>query len=628
MNTIRPNLITMRLMATGLASKTRFSLLALSLVGVVTLQAQKAAEDPPPASALGPQSGLEQYDAPVAPFEQLEGLIDFPALINAPGANDDAQVTPSLRGLQLEIMGTSGARKLGNFVTIQGATRADEATEALYDALYETLRVYRDLPLTLGELRFLQQDIAEAYRESGFPLMAVVVPPQEIVDGVVRVQINEFSLRQYRVQFGTGDGSYAEDAEHWTDRTRLGNLLDPLLREPILTKTSLDAKVKALNLNPARSARVIFEPGQQLGESIAIFQIDEQRTWGLQAGYNNHATESSGTHRFSVGGSFTNVLLENHQLSWNAVTGTDIEEFKNYSVIYTIPNRWGHRLTANVNFSDTASSAVPPVGSASTTLQSSLKYDIPLLKTEKWNWNLSVLGAFKQFERESLFGEVVVGGAQFDGAQLVINNTFNVKEATATNQIVLGVALAFDGISGHNTDADFRQFYNYTGGEAATQHLILNYARVQQLGPLVAALEGWSAETQLSGQFTSDQLAGSDTFALGGATVLRAYQASEVFGDAGFYAVQTLQMPPWQKDALGALGRLGVDQLSLSAFVEMGRGQPEVGVSQSLWDVGLKASISAAKRLQASASVAFAGEATRQTERGDARFFLSASMRY
>ena len=210
----------------------------------------------------------------------------------------------------------------------------------------------------------------------------------------------------------------------------------------------------------------------------------------------------------------------------------------------------------------------------------------------------------------------------------MVNNTFNVKEATATNQIVLGVALAFDGFSGRNTDADFRKFYNYASGDAATQHLILNYARVQQLGPLVAALDGWSAETQLSGQFASDQLAGSDTFALGGATVLRAYQASEVFGDAGFYAVQTLQMPPIQKDTLGALGRLGVDQLSLSAFVEMGRGQPEVGASKSLWDVGVQVSISAAKRLQASASVAFAGEATRQTERGDARFFLSASLRY
>ena len=110
--------------------------------------------------------------------------------------------------------------------------------------------------------------------------------------------------------------------------------------------------------------------------------------------------------------------------------------------------------------------------------------------------------------------------------------------------------------------------------------------------------------------------------------MLRAYQASEVFGDAGFYAIQSVQMPPFQKEALGALGRLGVDQLNLSAFVEMGRGLPEVGVSQSLWDVGVQASISAARRLQATASVAFAGEATRQTERGDARFFLSASLRY
>ena len=600
-----------------------FSLLALS---ALTVAGQSTDDTPPPAQVLGPQSGLETYDAPTTPFAQLSGEIDFPALIAAPGANDEAVVVPSFNHLRIEILGTQGGETLGNFLTIVGETRASADRVALYTGLHEILRPYANLPLTLGDLRFLQRDINEVYRETGYPLMAVVVPPQEIVDGALRVQVNEFSLRRYRVQFADGQGAYAEDADHWTNLGRVDDLLAPLLADPILSRAALDAKVKALNLNPARSARVIFEPGQQLGDSIAVFQIDEERTWGVQAGYNNHATKSSGEHRFSLGGSFTNLLLENHQVSWNAVIGPDPEEFQNYSLVYTVPNRWGHRFTANVNFSDTASSAVPPVGSASTTLQTSLRYELPVHQTERLTWNLSAQVALKQFERESLFGDTVVAGAQFDGAQLVVNNTFNFKEATATNQLVAGIALAFEGLTGRNTDADFRQFYNYADGAAATRHFTINYARVQQLGPLVTALEGWSAETQLSWQITSDRLGGSDTFALGGAQVLRAYQSSEAFGDQGVYAVQNLIAPPLQGPALA---RLGLGQVRLSAFLEAGQGDPKVGARATLWDAGLGAQFSAiGGRLSARASLAFAGKTTAQTERGDARFFISANLRY
>jgi hemolysin activation/secretion protein len=601
--------------------------MTLAALLVSSVDAQNRLE-PPSAETLGPQSGLETYDAPLAPFDQQGGEIDFPALINAPGANDDAVVTESLRGLRLEILGTEGTRRLDDFITILGTSRTGPDRDGLYAALAESLGVYRDLPLTLGELRFLQQDIADVYRAEGFPLMSVVVPPQEVTGGVVTVQINEFRLRAYRVQFGTGGGSYAAEAPHWTSEERLGALLDPLLEEPVLRRDSLDTKVKFLNANPSRSARVVFEPGEIQGESIAVIQIDEQRRWGLQAGYNNHATENSGTHRFSLGGYFTNVLLENHQLSWNATFGTKIDEFQNYSLIYMIPTISGQRLTANLNYSDTASSPVPPVGSASTTLQLSLKYDQPILTREKWDWKLGVQTAFKQFERESLFGGTTVAGAEFDAFQLVLNNTFNLKERTATNQFVVGLAFAFEGITGANSDAHFREFYNYSNGGAETQHLIVNYARVQQLGPLIGVLENWSTETQLSWQVTTDRLGGSDTFALGGPTILRAYEASEAFGDSGFYAVQMLHFPPLQGDALGPFAYFGIQQLRVSGFFEYGKGDPRYGDEVELWDAGFQVSLAGVGNFQATASLAFAGEETTRTQVGDAHFYISVMAKY
>lgn len=589
-------------------------------VCVLSVSAQQA-------TAVGPQSVIEQYQAPVVESESGEVLIDFPSMINAPGANDRAQIMPAVTGLEIEIVGTSGGQVLSDFIQIRGESRAESNRAALYASLDEALAVYRDLPLTLGDIRFIQQDITDAYKANGYPLMSVVVPPQEIHNGSLKVQINEFRLAGYTTQFADEAGNYSADHSRWSNEARLEKQLNPLLAEPILSQEALDKKVKAINQNPFRTARVVFEPGENMGETLANIQIDEKRPWTVQAGYNNHASEASGEDRFFIGGSLGNLPFEDHQLSANATFGSRIDEFENYVITYTAPTRWGHKLTASINYSDTASSSIPGIGSASTTTQSSIKYELPVWSNQSVEWRFSAMGAYKQFERESLFGSIVVGSAEFDSVQLSLNNTFNIKEATATNQFVAGVIFSFEGITEKNSDENFREFYNSASGEAQTLHYILNYARIQQLGPFIQHLDGWSTETQLSWQITNDELAGSDNFAIGGANALRAYQSSEVSGDNGFYVLQFLHAKPLSGERLGTLGKW-VDQVALSGFIEAGWTDFERGGNERIWDYGLQANISALEMMNLTMSIAVAGEEARLTERGDTRLFVSYQIKY
>jgi hemolysin activation/secretion protein len=579
------------------------------------------------AKVIGPQSVVESYDPPVAKGGSIEGLIDFPKLISEPGANDAVQISPSLTGLDLEIVGTEGAARLGDFISVTGQSRTGKKREILHAALAAVLAKYRDLPLTLGDTRFIRQDITETYAAQGFPLLSVVVPPQEIVNGRLRVQINEFSLSAYKVTYADGQGAYSPDAPHRTRDRRVAALFDPLLHEPILSQASLDKKVKWLNAGPYRQARVVFEPGQQLGETTALVQIDEKRPWSVQAGYNNHATEASGTNRYSLGGAMGYLPFENHQLSWNATVGDNIDEFENYSLIYTIPTQLGHTLAANVNYSDTASSTIPGIGSASTTLQSSLKYELPVWEREPFQWGANAVLSFNNYHRESLFGSILVGSADYDAFQLAFNNILNWKETAATNQLTAGVVFNFAGVTPRNSAANFRQFYNTPAGDPVTQHYVLNYARVQQLAPLADALAGWSTETQISAQLTADQLAGADNFSLGGPSVLRAYQPSEVSGDTGAYVVQFLHIKPLSGDNLG-ITQKWIQQIAFSPFIEAGTGHFEKGGEDHIWDYGLQVALSANKYFSATASYAIAGQGTLQTGRNDGHFYVSCSVAY
>lgn len=577
------------------------------------------------ARVLGPQPALERYDATVPESAVPEGAIDIPAMITAPGADDGVRLIDDLAGLTIEFVGNRGGRESGDFVSFVGATRAEADRGALYAALRETLAVYQGLPLTLGDVRFIQQDITDAYRRVGYPLLAVVVPPQEVIDGVLRVQVNEFRLAGVDVVWKDDEGAYSKDAERWTPERDIERRVAPVLEADILAQRDLDELVQGLNRNPFRGARVVFQPGSDIGETRALIQIDEQRTWNANLGYNNHGTDAAGNHRFSVGGTFGNLPVLDHSLSWNAVIGSSLDEFQSYSLIYTVPNRFGHTLTVNGNWSDTSSSTLPGIDSASTSWQVTTNYAFPLRSGSDWELLGSAAFAFKHLERESLFGGQAVGGAEFDAAVATLSATLNVRQERASNQFVLALHRSFEGFTGRNSTANFRQFHNSFDGSPAYQYAVFNYARVQELEAIVPQLAGWRAETQLSVQLGLDKLAGADNIALGGPATLRAYEASEVAGDRGGFLIQSISAPPIPAERLGRLGGL-IRQVNMTAFAEFGTAEFETGGRSSIFDAGLAIAIALPNGASCRASLAIAGDDAGRTEAGDARAFIGCGI--
>lgn len=583
-----------------------------------------AAQD---AEVIGPQSTVEQYDPPVVEPDLSKDFIDFPSLIRAPMADDGKQIIPMLNGIDVEFVGTDESIRTGDFVSFRTRSKAAALTPAIYDQLMEKLRIHRSQPLVIGDLRLLQTDITETYRNLGYPLMSVVVPPQEVKDGHLLVQINEFRLADFDIMFADGDGAYSPDADHWTSKGAIERAMNRVMSQPILSQAVLDREVKMLNQNPFREVRVVFEPGDALGQSAAILQVSENKPWNLTAGYNNHATEASGENRYTLGGTFANLPFEAHQLSANITLGDQRSEFENYSLSYRAPNRWGHTLSVSANYSDTASSTIPGITSASTTTQYTINYAVPILQGGDLTWSVDTSALLKQFERASLFNAVAVGGAEYDAVQVQLNSTVNLKENSATNQFTARLTFSLEGVTGDNEDINFRTFYNTATGGAETEHFVLGYARVQQLQPLGEFWEGWTTETQLSWQITEDQLAGSDNFAIGGANVFKAYQSSEVAGDEGWYVTQALNPKPWSANELGTAGRF-IKQLAVSAFVETGRGSFKNGGSDNLWDYGFGLNARFAYNIGCRLSVAVAGAETNRTDDGDVQAYIGCNFQY
>ena len=113
---------------------------------------------------------------------------------------------------------------------------------------------------------------------------------------------------------------------------------------------------------------------------------------------------------------------------------------------------------------------------------------------------------------------------------------------------------------------------------------------------------------------------------MGGPSALRAYPASAVNGDDGFYWIQLLHVKPWSLS--GGRETLGVRQIAISPLFEAAWTRYEKGGHEHVWDAGLQVQVGAAHSFSVSVSLAFAGRAVGEVKRGAARAFVGAHWSY
>lgn len=118
--------------------------------------------------------------------------------------------------------------------------------------------------------------------------------------------------------------------------------------------------------------------------------------------------------------------------------------------------------------------------------------------------------------------------------------------------------------------------------------------------------------------------AGADNFAIGGASVLKAYFSGEASGDEGWYLTQTLNYPVWSADPKSWYGWL--KQARFSNFIETGAAWRKGESKTTMTDIGMAFNLSLSAQGSCSVSMAVAGEKTFATKAGAVRGFVSCSM--
>ena len=471
--------------------------------GAALLLALGLAQPPAVFAQAVPTPGAiqDQLRKPVAPPPMAK-----PVAPTAP-ASPTATVPPGGRKILVRGFEISGNTALGS------------------DELQQVVAPYAGKELTLEEIYQVADSITRYYRTKGYTLAAAIVPQQKVSTGQIRLEVIEGKLGQIRAE---GNRHYRESFLRWQ--------LNQLKSGEVLRNAPLEREMLLLNELPGLSAKAVMQPGADFGTSDLVLQTEEK--WAnASLGLNNYGRESIGEYRLQADAALNGLL--------------GIGDRFDFTGLYAEGNLMHYGRMAY-------SMPISPSGTRATMYYSRYGYHVDTKKIgagvaaldingEGENFGFNLLHPVWRSERKSLYL-----GAGYD-------RTVTVQEEETLNNTT----------KSHLGIAQFTALFNYLAPDNSFSTVGATLSTNFQGTPLVTEVGGGlvpennteAAKLQVdlshyravwrelgllarfTGAVSADPLSDLDQFRLGGPTSVRAYPASEVGGDDGFFASAELQHP-------------------------------------------------------------------------------------
>lgn len=431
--------------------------------------------------------------------------------------------------------------------------------------IQETLKPWLDREITFADLEDAMQALADLYQKHGW-YARPQLPEQDLVDGVLTIQIIESRLGEVKIDDSAGARiSSSFVTKSMTSRQRLG--------EP-LNLNDMERAILVLNDTPGIQVSTAMAAGDQLGTTDLIAKVEPRRWWGLSASADNFGSRSTGYGRLALNGNADNPFGIGDQITANYI-GSLGTQFGRLG--YSIPVGYdGLRLGLNYSALryKTIGSYADPVLQYGTARIAQLAATYPVIRSAGRNINASLT-----LDRKLYFN----ASKNVSGEPLANINSPNAQpgvEVPISNKNITVAALTFNG----------DQFDSLGGGGAVYWNASANlgnlnlessppiYIYADSLGPNAAGryskftaslsrLQRLTQNTTLwlswQGQLSSKNLDSSEDFSLGGPQGVRAYPNYEAQGDQGMLGTIELRYgfaPNWQASAFFDAGRIQVNR--------------------------------------------------------------------
>jgi hemolysin activation/secretion protein len=382
-----------------------------------------------------------------------------------------------------------------------------------HDDIVRVYQPYLGKKVSQADLAAIAVGVSALYRAAGFHLSRAIVPPQDIKDGMVRLQVIEGGITEVALK---GDG-----AEQFGIRP----LLDPVLAECPSRLATLERQLLLINGRPG--VRIADSALEEIGDATGRFRlIVYVNTWHIYTsfGLDNLGSSAVGPWQSYATAAFNSYLRPGDTLALNlSTTPADPRELAFGRLSYDVPvGTDGLRLGASALYSEVRPGDDRRLANDNTRTEAfELRASITPLQSQRSSLTLTAAAGFSNVSESDAFGPIY---------------NDHIRTVSLTSDYRLQ-----DNFGGNNYfTLSYRQGLNTLGSSHFGDDLLsrdgasgdfsvidLWFTRYQTLS------DAWSVKVAAAGQIASGPLFTSQQFYLGGAAFGRGYGSAETSGDNG-----------------------------------------------------------------------------------------------
>ena len=465
--------------------------------------------------------------------------------------------------------------------------------------------------ITLADLYGIAADLTRKYRNDGYILTQIVVPPQTIEGGTAKLQVVEGYVSQVNVQ---GSDKGIELIQRYADKIKAN--------KGATNVADLERWMLLINDLPGMSARGVLSPSATQTGAADMTVIVERDNWDGLIGIDNYGSRYLGPTQLTAAASANSLLGLNEKITGQVVT-TPMNGFKDelsYIGLNYLQPVFDYGTTVELFGSKTLTSPgfdlkEFDVDGRSDLLGVTVRH--PFIRSRAMNLTGRATFDYRNVESDNDLEDTrkdriraIRAGGRLEAVDTLLGIGYNIADMEISHGV---------DVFGASQDGDI----NVSRPDADPGFYKLN-AELQRLQRIYGSL---NVLLGVTGQYSNYALYSSEEFGVGGISYGRGYDPSEIIGDNGVAGKVELQWTePYELPYL--------ESYQLFGFYDVGRvwNKDATTSSQkidSLASAGFGVRMDLPMNINAGAMLAFPLTRAPQTEDKDkARLLFTLSKRF
>lgn len=380
-----------------------------------------------------------------------------------------------------------------------------------------------DQKISLVDVYDLANRLTAKYRNDGYILSQVIVPPQKIKDGHIKLRAVEGYIEDIHIQNKTTSKAPSYYGAY-------GDLIKEIrpMNEKVLEKYML-----ILNDLPGITARSVLSPSPSTSGASDLTIIIEHKAYDVSAETDNRGSLFIGPQQYNATGRLNNALGLNEGITVQRAIAPDNMDSNTLGLAFPL----GHMGTV-LNLSANVTATHPGYTLTQFDIRGvSHDYYISIMHPFIRSRDKNLSGTFKleylnSYRNDNLGDPTIVDRLRIERIGIQYQSTDHYRGA---NTLATEISNGIDALNAsHPGDANMSQ----AEGDPQFFKVTFEATRTQRLADI------YELYAAVTGQKSADSLLSSEQFGIGGASYGSAYDSSEITGNDGIASRIELRANP------------------------------------------------------------------------------------